>query len=88
MHVARLFRALCARHVNIHVRGHLAQIVVRYSLCFCPKHDVKLLFVVWELISRSFVLSYLQVEDLAPISLRTHCGQLVVQICCTFRQRR
>ena len=36
MHVARLFRALCARHVDIHAR----------LLALCPEHDVRLLFVV------------------------------------------
>ena len=29
MRVARLFRAHCARHVDMHVRGHLAKNVVR-----------------------------------------------------------
>ena len=28
---------------------------------------------------------FFAVEDLVSISLRIHCGQLVVQICCTFR---
>ena len=66
----------------------LAQVVVRLLALFCPEHDVKLLFVVWVLISRSLVLSCSPVEDLVPISLRIHWVQLFVQICGTFRQRR
>ena len=42
----------------------------------------------WQLISKSLVLSSLPTQDLVLISLKTHSWQLVVQILCTFRQRR
>ena len=79
MHVARLFRALCARHVDFHVRSHFgSRLLCVCSLCFCPEYDVKLLFVVWELISSSLVLSYLLASggfcaDLTQNSLWATC---------------
>ena len=58
-------RTLARGTLILWARGHLAQVAL-----FCPEHDVKLLFVVWEFISRSSVLSYLPVVDLVPVSSR------------------